>query len=982
MAAAEHSIRVFLSSPTDVTAERERAQEVVQACSAELESKGELRLEIVRWEEAWFTAAEHFQSQIPRPSHCDLVVCLFWKRLGTELPPAFARTDGALRTGTEWEFEEALEGAKASPKKTPDIFVYRKTAPIDGPTSELDRAQLRALEAFWQRWFRSEEGHFLAAFTPFGSTDDFAVAFRRHLERWLADRQGGGRWSIALQGSPFRGLAAFDEGHAAVFFGRRRSVEQARARLIAAAESKDGLPFLLILGMSGAGKSSLLRAGLVPRLMAPDVTPGIARWCRLVVTPATLGVDPFLGLARALLQADVLLQSGGGDAGGAEALANALRAAPDAAYGSIVAALDRWSNRLAGTAGHGAPPVTGLLFCIDQLEELFTWPETLRQSFLMLLHTLLRSGRVWVAATLRSDFYPLLQHEAGLLALKESGRSLDLTPPDKSQLAEIIEGPAAAAGLSYEVDPLSKDSLADRLLAEAVGANALPLLQFALHELYEARETETGQLRLDAYHSMGGLPGAIERRAEATLSALPADEQQALPDIIRALADPAEAGEDRPEVARLVPLEQFAQGTASRRLVEALIAARLLTATGDRHEADVRVAHEALFTHWTRARAILEATREERQLRRLIEQQAKAWSESEHNPEDLLRGGRLLRASELQARRPSDFSATQTFLAASGAAAAREGRRTRRRLTTVIASLSLLLVLACGAMIFAFEKSDESQSRMAVAEQSFSVATNTIDAVQTMFAQLVLQFGDVDPRKARELLTFIEQQIGQLLAAVPAHYATEEVLRVRGTFEFLMARNLVVLKDYPTAYAYADASVRDLRSLVGLKPDHAGYRRHLSLALEVHGDVLQAQGRLQDAEESYRESLILVQALAKTYPESRFLAVDVAAALGKLGDIRMALGDRDGAFDAYVESAAIWRRSFESEPRSVEYAFELIYTLYHAAGARAGSVLLLEEAMAVRQELEAKGIVPPDSLPSAADIEDALEDARAAAGVQ
>src|SRR5690606_17511686 len=126
------------------------------------------RLELIRWEESWYSAAGHFQEQLPAPGDCDLVVCLFWKRLGTDLPAAFARADGTPRTGSEWEFEEALAAARRSGSR-PDILVYRKTASIafGEATLELELAQKRALDAFWGRWFRSEEGQFLAAFKEF-----------------------------------------------------------------------------------------------------------------------------------------------------------------------------------------------------------------------------------------------------------------------------------------------------------------------------------------------------------------------------------------------------------------------------------------------------------------------------------------------------------------------------------------------------------------------------------------------------------------------------------------------------------------------------------------------------------------------------------------------------------------------------------------------------------------------------------------------
>jgi hypothetical protein len=119
---------------------------------------------------------------------------------------------------------------------------------------EFERAQYERFMAFWQRWFRNERGHFVAGFQSFPTADEFETVFERNLRAWLHDREIEVTWT---RGSPYRGLEPFDLEHAPIFFGRRREVERARARLIASAAA--GKPFLLIIGASGAGKSSLAR---------------------------------------------------------------------------------------------------------------------------------------------------------------------------------------------------------------------------------------------------------------------------------------------------------------------------------------------------------------------------------------------------------------------------------------------------------------------------------------------------------------------------------------------------------------------------------------------------------------------------------------------------------------------------------------------------------------------------------------------------
>src|SRR5271169_698698 len=119
--------RIFLSSPGDVRPERDRAQAVIDRLNAE--HPGEGHFSLTRWEQSYYSATGSFQEQIESPGAHDLVVFIFWKRLGTDLPPAYNRPDGTTRTGTEYEFEQALEAALRL--EVPDILVYRKRVLID-----------------------------------------------------------------------------------------------------------------------------------------------------------------------------------------------------------------------------------------------------------------------------------------------------------------------------------------------------------------------------------------------------------------------------------------------------------------------------------------------------------------------------------------------------------------------------------------------------------------------------------------------------------------------------------------------------------------------------------------------------------------------------------------------------------------------------------------------------------------------------------
>ena len=171
----------------------------------------------------------------------------------------------------------------------------------------------------------------------------------KHLRAWLARREQVA-WPEA-KGSPFRGLEPFDEGHAAVFFGRRRAIEQLCARLIAA--DLRGVPFVLLLGSSGTGKSSLARAGLVPRLMQPGAVPKVDVWRRLVVRPPELAA---------------------GDYRDAEDLAAMIAKLPKAAVPSVKAALGRVAAAERTAQSFEREVTARLVLVVDQLEEVFAPP--------------------------------------------------------------------------------------------------------------------------------------------------------------------------------------------------------------------------------------------------------------------------------------------------------------------------------------------------------------------------------------------------------------------------------------------------------------------------------------------------------------------------------------------------------------------------------------------------------------------------------
>jgi hypothetical protein len=338
------------------------------------EYEGLVRFETVLWEEHFYTADRSFQPQIAESVACDLVVSIFWTRIGTELPPDFQRLpDGRpYPSGTAYELLTALDASKS--RGVPDVYVFRKTADAALPTTDAERrrqtqAQLDALEAFWSEWFKSAKGQFKAAFQTFASTDAFERQLEELLRQWLNSRGLLGprlAWPKE-KGAPFRGLAPFEAEHAAVFFGRDRATDEARRRLVEAAER--GSPFLLIVGARGAGKSSLARAGLIPRLTTPGIVASVDIWRVARLKPSEGQAGPLLALATALLAA--LPELDQGDYPTPVALEENLKRGGEVAARPVVRALSRVAET-GQRERHGDQALrSALVLLVDQLEELF-----------------------------------------------------------------------------------------------------------------------------------------------------------------------------------------------------------------------------------------------------------------------------------------------------------------------------------------------------------------------------------------------------------------------------------------------------------------------------------------------------------------------------------------------------------------------------------------------------------------------------------
>jgi len=820
MTDAVREVRVFVSSPGDVAPERGRVDAVVAKLNREY--GGLVRFEPVLWEESVYKADHTFQSQIPEAAACDIVVSIFWTKIGTELPAEFAHMpDGRpYLSGTVYELLTALEASKK--RGVPDVYVFRKTADAALPTAD---AQLRrqaeehldALEAFWSESFKSERGQFKAAYQTFDTTDAFEQQLEKLLRQWLQSHDMLGPRLVwpKEKGSPFRGLAPFEAEHIAVFFGRDRTIDEARRCIAQAAER--GAPFLLIVGASGSGKSSLARAGLIPRLTTPGVVAAVDVWRVARMKPSEEQAEPLLALATALFAKDALPELDQGDFPNAAMLAGHFKRGGEAAAQPVIRGLERAAAAAQHERHADRSLRPTLVLLVDQLEELFAKgvSDADRAAFAENLDQLVATRCIWIVATLRADFYELAIKEPTLKALKEAGATLDLGPPGLAELADIVRAPARAAGLTYESDP-AKGALDDRLLADATTPDSLPLLQFALQQLYERRVQSGDEARLtyEAYDALGGLAGAIAAEAERAVSGLRPEAVATLPRLLRRLAEPAHDGQTL--TLREALISEAATDASEAALLDALRAAFVVIAGTDAQgRPTVRLAHNAVFQSWPRAKDAAQANRDFLRVRAEVEGALGPWQEHGRPSDRLLQPGVPLAEAEDLVRRfraelPAELT---TYVKASG-----DWARLRQRLVAAAAGFFFVLAVAATvASIWAYRAQKEAVAQHDRAQQALA----TISQIGN---SLVL-----DVRQEFVYRRMPMDLLGRILD--PAIRGYDQAIQ-------LDLANAAVYTNRGAAYGAKDdydAAIRDHDQAIRLDPKSAFAYRNRGIAYDAKG---------------------------------------------------------------------------------------------------------------------------------------------------
>ncbi len=785
----------------------------------------------------------------------------------------------------------------------------------------------------------------------------YIETIRKRGYRVIAPVRGGtgqarsGAWQ---GGSPFRGLQAFDADHAEVFFGREQATQELLRCAALQLQRRHGL--VLVLGPSGSGKTSLVSAGLVPALQREPLEGGwrlisrsqldLADLSGLASEDAAPGAPPpafALALAAALLDWDTPAGEPLLAGFNAHDLARALTDTPATVLAELRAALQRLTG-----AGPASEPVHAyaLLF-IDRLEALFRPPlgdEAQREPALRLLQQLAESGCVLLVAACRNDYYPQLAQHAWLMRDKAQGGHLDLAPPNRAEIAQMVRLPARAAGLSFGIDALTHQRLDDLLCdAAAASPDALPLLQYTLEQLYQQRSPH-GELSFAAYQALGGatggtggLDGVIAEQAEQLIRGLTPVQQDALPHVLSLLVL---VGEDEASpVGGRRALWSELRSAAERELVQALVDARLLvserSSESTQEAPGFRVAHEALLRRWPRVTDWIAQHRQDLQTRARLRQQVQRWEQGGRAAEFLWPRGRQLQDA-LALRRQGLLALAegeQRFLSSCERRAAWAGRIKGG----AVAALAGLTVLAGGMAWRAQRAESVAQQRRQQADDlvtymlgefadklrpigrlelldsvgakalSHLAAKDDATAMERLQrAKALTVIGEVRVSK-RELDTALEplQQANALLQGEPPNAEMLPAWRkAQGAAAFWLGHIYYTQRKFEAAEValgrYRDVSAAWLQ----VAPGDLDAQVELASAQSNLGILLLDQGRLPEAEPLFRGSMAGLEKVHLQRPDDATLSASQVTAASWLGSTLVQMG-------RYVAAQATFRQALE-----------------------------------------------------------------------
>lgn len=744
-------------------------------------------------------------------------------------------------------------------------------------------------------------------------------------------RSGLPRSAAWMQGSPYVGLHPFDDAHAAVFFGRSR----ATADLLTALRSQidHQRRFVLVVGASGCGKTSLLRAGALPLLQQDGGFDGLQA---LSVAYSDLGAcrgGDLLGrLTDALCEwsldgRPVFLPSQRAE------LARQLRHSP----GLVQARIDDAFQRLAPKRIADLPRAH-LLLVIDHAEAVVATPgitDDDRTDLGAALAALCAVSRLAVVMLTRSDFYPrLIEAVPAIAELKASDGHLDLLTPRVGEIGQIIRAPAALAGLSFEEDPDSSTRLDDVLRdAAAHHPETLPLLQHTLQALYD-RQTDGGLLTLGAYRELGGLEGALAHHAERAFAALPAAAQQRLD---RVLSHLIVVHPDSDAVTARRVLWSSLDDEPSRTLAEAFVQARLFVSELVGGEPGFGVAHEALLRQWPRAQEWVSDNRHLLHARERLQRAAQRWAAEGRRSDHLLNPGRPLHEARDAAQRlPADLGEDdRAFLRASE----RLYRRKQWLRATAVGGLAVLTVASIALGL---------QARLARSQ-----AERHRDQAQGLVSYMLGPLADqLRPLGNLKLLDSVGTQALAYLERLPetgmhAQELINHARALRTVGEVLMNQGR-----FDEARAAFQRSATAAQHALKTAPDSLEALAETGTAAYWQGYYEYRQSRLPQARAYWMDYLRASEHLTRRAPAKTEWQLELSYALNNLGTLARDLQQSDEAVGLFRRSVDLKTSLLAQRSNDKSLQYELVDSLSWLSSSQENQGQLTEASEGYRQQIE------------------------------